>query len=109
IHRWTDGNAFFIQELVRALLEERDLLWKDGRWDLAALQSGASLGSLPLPESVRGVVAQRVSRLAESSQAILWEASVLGQDFRFGDLQGMTGRSEATLERALEEAAAAGL
>lgn len=103
VHRHTDGNAFFVEEVVRTLVERGDVYREDGRWQ------GRSLEDLEIPKSVRSVVGQRLSRLSDESQEILREASVLGPAFSFEDLAGMCGRDEAELERALEEAVAAGL
>lgn len=103
IYRRTEGNAFFVQQVLHAMVERGDLFRKDGRWDRKAIEE------IEVPESVRSVVGQRLSRLAEETQETLREASVLGPAFGFNDLQAMTGRSEAALESSLDEAMAAGM
>jgi class 3 adenylate cyclase/tetratricopeptide (TPR) repeat protein len=103
LFRRTEGNAFFVQQVLHAMVERGDMVRKDGRWDRKEIEE------IEVPESVRSVVGQRLSRLAEETQEILREASVLGQSFRFDDLRAMSGRQEDALERGLEAAAAAGM
>ncbi len=103
VHHRTDGNPFFVEELVRALVERGDVYRRDGRWE------GRSVRDIEVPKSVRSVIGQRLSRLNAESQAILQEASVLGPVFEFEDLLHMCDREEASIEAALELAVSAGL
>jgi class 3 adenylate cyclase/tetratricopeptide (TPR) repeat protein len=103
LHRYTEGNAFFIQEVLRALVERGDLYHQDGQWGRRA---GADI---EIPRSVRSAIGERTLRLTGPAQEVLQEASVLGQTFAFDVLQAMSGRSEADVEAALEAALAAGL
>ena len=88
IHDRTDGNPFFVRELVRDLAERRD-------------PAGG------VPESVSDVVLARVARLSPESAETLRRASVLGESFDLAVLEQFDGR-EGVLD-ALDEAAAAGL
>jgi class 3 adenylate cyclase/tetratricopeptide (TPR) repeat protein len=103
VHLQTEGNPFFVEEVVRTLVERGDVYRLDGRWE------GRSVEDIEVPKSVRSVVGQRLSHLSLESQEILQEASVLGPAFSFDDLIGMCNRSETEVERALEEAMGAGL
>jgi class 3 adenylate cyclase/tetratricopeptide (TPR) repeat protein len=103
VHRQTEGNPFFTQEVLRALVERGDIYRENGHWERREIEE------IEVPKSVRAVIGQRLSRLRTESQQILYEASVLGQTFQFDDLQRLGDRDEEELESALEEAAAAGL
>jgi class 3 adenylate cyclase/tetratricopeptide (TPR) repeat protein len=103
LHTHTEGNPFFVQEVLRSLVERGDVYRENGHWSRRALEE------IEVPQSVRAVVGQRLSHLSEEAQTLLQEASVLGQAFMFDDLQQVDGRPEAEIERALEEAVAAGL
>lgn len=103
LHQRTDGNPFFTQEVLRALVERGDLYHENGRWERRALDD------IAVPESIRSAIGERVSRLNHGTQQILQEAGVLGQTFTFTDLQGICGRPESELETALEDAYLAGL
>src|SRR5579872_1452541 len=103
VHERTDGNPFFVQQVLRDLIARGDVFRKDGRWDRKAISE------LTVPESIRSAVGQRLSKLSEETQEILRDASVLGQSFMFDELQAMGNREETDLERALEEAMASAL
>ena len=103
VHSRTEGNPFFVQQVLRVLVERGDVYREDGRWERKEIVE------VDVPESVRSVIGQRVSRLSEPAQAILQEASVLGQAFTFDDLQALTGLAEPEIEEALAAAARAGL
>jgi transcriptional regulator with XRE-family HTH domain len=101
----SEGNAFFARQLARALQEQGELTFTQGRWRLSA--SAASAGEPP--ESIRSVIALRLGRLALLTQEVLREASVLGQVVDFEELRHMGGRGEQEVEEALEEAGQAGV
>ncbi|HET9979335.1 MAG TPA: AAA family ATPase [Ktedonobacterales bacterium] len=103
VYQHTDGNPLFIQEVLRTLIERGDIYRRDGQWERKELTA------IEVPESVREVIVDRVTRLSEPAQDALHAASALGQTFTFDDLFEMSGQSEAALEAALEEALAAGL
>ena len=100
VYRQTDGNPFFVTEVVR-------LLASQGRLD-RAVRGSTVLGS-GLPEGVRAVVAERLSRLSSDCRRILEVASVVGRDFELRVLQPVSGLDAGQLLMLLEEAEAAGL
>jgi class 3 adenylate cyclase len=103
IYQRTEGNPFFVQQLLRFLVERGDVYQEHGHWAQRALEK------LEVPESVRSVIGQRLARLRETTQEILQDASVLGQTFRFDALSQLGDRGEEELEAALEEARSTGL
>jgi DNA-binding CsgD family transcriptional regulator len=100
VYRQTDGNPFFVTEVVR-------LLASQGRLDPAA-RDALVLGS-KLPEGVRAVVAERLSRLSGDCRRTLEIASVVGRDFELRVLQPVSGLDAEQLLMLLEEAEAARL
>jgi class 3 adenylate cyclase len=73
----TDGNPFFVGEMLRHLTESGALARTvDGRWELR--QRPDELG---LPQSVREVVERRVERLGDACRQVLMSAAVIGRDF----------------------------
>jgi tetratricopeptide (TPR) repeat protein len=103
VHSRTDGNPFFVQHVLRVLVERGDVFQRDGRWDRKSVEE------IEVPESVRSVIGQRLSRLREETQEALHAASVLGQTFQFEELQEIGEVGERELEKALDEAIEAGL
>ena len=76
----TEGNPFFIEEVLRDLVEDGALVREGGRW--------RADGPLAVPESVREVIGRRVERLSDDAVAVLELAAVDGRDF---DLQVLAG------------------
>jgi tetratricopeptide (TPR) repeat protein len=103
VHRQAEGNSFFIQQLVRFLVERGDLYQERDRWVLR------SAVATVVPESIRSVIGQRLARLGGKTQEALGAASVLGQTFRFETVVALTGEAESEIEAHLEEARTAGL
>jgi class 3 adenylate cyclase len=95
----TDGNPFFMGELVRHLTETGAIYQQDEHW---AWQ--LAVGELDLPEGVREVIGQRLARLSEETNRTLSIASVIGQEFTL-DLVAATGDlDEERVLEAVEEA-----
>ena len=72
----TDGNPFFIAEMLRHLTETGALAKLRGSFG-----SGGDIGELGLPEGVKEVIGRRLSRLSESCNRVLSLAAVIGREF----------------------------
>jgi hypothetical protein len=105
IHRETEGNPFFIEEVVRHLVETGALYRREGRWESEA-HSPEDLG---IPEGIRHVLGRRLSRLAEATNQVLGQAAVLGREFDFAVLGRMARLDDEALLGAVEEALSARL
>lgn len=97
VHEATDGNPFFITELV-------GLLAAEGR--LEAAEPGAPLG---IPEGVRQAIGRRMELLSDGCAELLAAASVVGREFTVALLEGLTDRTRSELLERLSEASSAGL
>jgi tetratricopeptide (TPR) repeat protein len=86
----TEGNPFFVHEVVR-------LIGDDVRAGNAAL--GGS--KLALPSRVREVIAMRLQGLPPEAQRMLSLAAVIGREFRLAVLEQITGESRAEVLRVL--------
>ena len=101
----TEGNPFFVVELLRHLGESGELVPDErGRY---ALRTG--IGELALPSSVRDVVARRVARLGDETLQALSVAAVIGRDFDFASLVEVTGADRDALLDLLDGAVVASL
>jgi DNA-binding SARP family transcriptional activator/tetratricopeptide (TPR) repeat protein len=92
VHEETDGNPFFVEEVVRHLLET-------GRWT-----DTLTPGQIGVPEGVREVLLRRLERLSEACRTALAHAAVLGREFDFETLRAMLEGDEDAVIAALEEA-----
>ena len=104
IHDLTQGNAFLVIELWRALVETGALVVVDGQARLT--RAPAELGS---PEAVREVVSQRLARLDSVTTDVLELAAVVGPEFDLVVLAGGAGCDEATLLGAVDLALRSGM
>jgi class 3 adenylate cyclase len=96
----TDGNPFFVAELLRHLSESGAIAERpDGRRELRS-----PITELGLPSSVRDVVSRRVARLGEALEQTLTVAAVIGRTFDVELLDLLVEGSEDELLDALEEA-----
>lgn len=106
LYRETDGNPFFLSEVLRHLVETGALYRDDttSRW-----VSDLTLEELRLPDSVREVVGARVARLGPQATRILSTAAVIGRDFDLELLTAATEVDENDVLDLLEAAEAAAL
>jgi hypothetical protein len=101
----TNGNPFFIREVLIHLVEEGKIYREGGRWTTRV----ASVAELGIPEGVRQVITRRLSRLSEAANKLLSAASAFEGAFRFDVAAGAAGLEEAAALDALDEALAAQL
>jgi AAA ATPase domain len=98
VHRVTEGNPFFADEIVRILAAE-------GR-----LQSPDALGArLRLPDGVREAIRRRLAPLPVKCQEILTLAAVVDHEFDARLLQAVSDRSMEQVIEVLDDAVAAGI
>jgi len=88
----TEGNPFFIEEVVRHIRETA-----------GALTEEVTLEQAGVPDGVREVTARRLRRLSEPTRAVLLVASVIGREFDYDVLSNVAETSGDALVEALEE------
>lgn len=94
----TGGNAFFITEVMRFLVEEDRLKLYKGEWLLPD-----DLSTLKLPTSIGDTVVKRVEKLSEVAKEILNIAAVAGHKFDLNLFQKISGFKDNELFNALDE------
>ena len=95
----TEGNPFFIGEVLRHLAETGVLFEQDGRW-----ATSIPPDTIGLPEGVREVVGRRLSRLSDEANEVLRVASVIGREFDLEVLGPASGLSDEDVLIALGSA-----
>jgi DNA-binding SARP family transcriptional activator/tetratricopeptide (TPR) repeat protein len=100
LHGETEGNPFFVEEVLRHLKESGSLE--------ARMTSGA-LARMGVPEGVKDVVGRRLARLGENTNHALAIAAVVGRRFGVDVLERLSGMREDALIAALDDALAADL
>ncbi|MCZ7630233.1 MAG: hypothetical protein M5U19_14820 [Microthrixaceae bacterium] len=71
----TDGNPFFVTEVLRHLVETGALRREGERWTIPHPDH------LSVPEGVRDVIGRRLSQLSGGANSVLSMASVVGREF----------------------------
>ena len=85
INEKSQGNPFFIEELAKRLLDTEAVVMDDGVCELA--DGVNDLDALNLPDTLEGLVTERIDRLGASQQLVLKVASVIGHSFRLNVLR----------------------
>ncbi|MGO9603200.1 MAG: adenylate/guanylate cyclase domain-containing protein [Candidatus Binataceae bacterium] len=93
IVRKTEGNPFFIEEIVRNLFDEGTLV-RNGAVELAQ-----PISTIQIPETVQGILAYRIDRLDASEKDHLQTMAVIGRESSLALLVRVTGKSELELRR----------
>jgi tetratricopeptide (TPR) repeat protein len=93
-----EGNPFFVEEVLRSLIERGALVRSDddGRWTTTDL-----IDSMKVPDTLQGVLMARVDRLPAETRRIVQQASVIGRIFQYRVLLKLAERA-AGLEADLD-------
>ncbi len=91
----TEGNPFFIEEMVQALFDQGALV-RNG-----AVKVARSLSQLRLPPTVQGILASRIDRLGVDQKDLLQTLAVMGRESPLSLIRRVAHTTEAQLERML--------
>ncbi len=97
IYSLTEGNPFFIEEVLKALVASGRTIDHESDW------ASERLDELWIPRTVQQAVWQRTAQLSHSAKEILSLAAVAGRRFDFPLLQALTGRAEHDLLQDIKE------
>jgi tetratricopeptide (TPR) repeat protein len=98
VHRETEGNPFFVEEVLKALIESGSVHRESGRW------KRCEMTDLLIPQSVKEAIGNRLDRVSEQCNEVLRVCAVLGKVFTFDELAAATEQNEDALLDALDEA-----
>jgi hypothetical protein len=87
----TEGNAFFLSEVVNLMAQEGTLT-KD------------SISDIAIPDGVREALGRRLNRLSEETNELLQIAAIIGRDFTYDTLTLLGDKDEDALLKMIEEA-----
>ena len=86
----TEGNPFFLSEVVNLLTQEGKLT--------------ESVSDIAVPDGVREALGRRLDRISEEANELLQVAAVVGREFAYDMLTLLGDRDADTLLRLIEEA-----
>src|SRR5215217_5554297 len=105
----TEGQPFYLVEMIKALLEEGKLLLRSRTDGETVVEAGPALRAERsalrglLPKSVREVIYVRLSRLSPAGLELLGAGAVLERSFDFETLVSVADLGEAESLRGLDE------
>ena len=103
IYSLTEGNPFFIEEVLKSLIAAGDIYYAEGAWDRKPMDE------LRIPRSVQDAVRRRLAQLSDGARRMLILAAVAGRRFDFTLLQNLTQGDEGQMLQWIKEAIAAQL
>ena len=81
-----EGNPFYIEEIVRRLIDEGAVVQTGERW--LATETAATI---EIPDTVQGVLAARIDLLDPEDKRVVQAAAVVGRAFWPGPVAELTG------------------
>jgi tetratricopeptide (TPR) repeat protein len=103
IQTLTDGNPFFIEETLKALITSGDIYYGMGGW------TRKPINELQIPRTVQDAVQRRIASLSRETQQLLILAAVAARRFDFDLLRRLTQSHEDQLLKQVKELIAAQL
>jgi DNA-binding CsgD family transcriptional regulator/tetratricopeptide (TPR) repeat protein len=97
LHRWTGGNAFFVDETVIALVQSGQLRLAHGGW------TGWDVEDLHVPSTIREAVLARLADLSPDARRLADVAAVLGAEATHAELAAVSEFDAARLIASIDE------
>ena len=85
--RYAEGNPFYLEQLLRSLIDSGTLVPENSHWTLKAGEA------LEIPQTLEGVIIARIDRLEPDWREALTSASVLGRTFGLELIEAVAGLS----------------
>jgi DNA-binding SARP family transcriptional activator/tetratricopeptide (TPR) repeat protein/regulation of enolase protein 1 (concanavalin A-like superfamily) len=83
-----EGNPFYVEEILRALIDEGTITYDNATERWCATRD---IAAIPLPDTLHGVLSARIDRLEGETRRVLRLASVIGRTFPYRVLAEITG------------------
>jgi tetratricopeptide (TPR) repeat protein len=91
-----EGNPFYLEEIIRSLIDGGHLFREDDRW-----RAGQEIGSVQIPDTVQAVLASRIDLLDPGDKRILQAAAVVGRVFWPGPVADLSSVDAVDVRDAL--------
>ncbi|MBT3227045.1 MAG: AAA family ATPase [Deltaproteobacteria bacterium] len=89
IKKRSEGNPFFIEEIVRSLIDEGAVEIKEGQFSITG-----KIKSFSIPHTIQELIMSRIDRLDEKTRSLIKIASVIGRNFFHKILTEVAGSVE---------------
>jgi class 3 adenylate cyclase len=85
----SEGNPFFVEEVIRMLIERGLIVKENGHW-----APKKEIEAIEIPDNLQGLLLARIDRLPEDAKRILRIASVIGRQFSVNVLEKVEQRQQ---------------
>ncbi|MEZ4768869.1 MAG: adenylate/guanylate cyclase domain-containing protein [Caldilineales bacterium] len=92
----SEGNPFFVEEVIRSLLDSGLVVREDDHW-----RATADIVTVSVPDTLTGVITARLDRLDDATRQIVQAASVIGRDFSYDTLADILGATNGKLNASM--------
>lgn len=90
----SEGNPFFIEEVIRFLIDRGAIVERNGRW-----MATDGIADLRVPDSLQRLLLARIDRLVDELKYTLRIASVIGREFSEAVLHFVLVEAQASTDR----------
>jgi predicted ATPase len=104
LYNASEGNPFFIEEVLKSLVNEGLMDVDSYRWD-----GNIDASQIRIPGTIRDVIARRIDRLDDKTKSLLRSASIIGNRFTFELLYKISDVSEEDVIDAIDASIAANI
>ena len=80
----SEGNPFYLEEVLRSLIDSGLVVSVEDRW-----RSVGNISEVDIPETLAGVLAERIDRLPDQTKRVAQTAAVLGREFPSDTLEAI--------------------
>jgi class 3 adenylate cyclase/tetratricopeptide (TPR) repeat protein len=98
ILRKAEGNPFFVEEVIRMLIDRGGIERQAGKPVVTR-----EIQSIEIPDTIQGVLSARIDRLLEDAKRVLQIASVIGRTFQIKVLEQVLEQPEINLSAILPQ------
>ncbi len=85
----SEGNPFFVEEVIRSLLDAKLVVRESDHW-----RATAEIVNIAVPDTLNGVISVRLDRLDDATRSTIQAASVIGREFDFDILSAIADAPE---------------
>lgn len=98
----TDGNAFYVTQIIYSLFEQDSLHFNNElkKWEW----SKNTMSGIDMPATILDLMVQRVDRLEHTAREVLMKGSCFGNNFKISNLQLLVDIPSDELDRSLLQA-----
>lgn len=82
----SEGNPFYLEEIIRSLTDSGILTFSSGVWDVTS-----DISTFEIPDTIQAVIAARLDQLEQDVRNVLQTASVIGRNFYVPILEHLCG------------------